>query len=281
MKEINVREILIENDELVRKCAAEKQVPHTISDQDMLLDFLIRSVFPQDHTLAIKAYFDGGEDCARRFAALVADHSPEAKSILEFASGYGRVARYAKHVMPQMEWVSADIHAEAVDFLEKKIGISALPSAHSPSGWRPDRTFDVVFALSFFSHMPDSTFMAWVDRLLASVTPEGLLIFTTHGAASIRMMSRGGMDAAFDDRGYFWHPNSDQRDLKSSEYGTSAVSLDYVTDVISRVDSAEVVRFQQGFWWNHQDLYIVKKTKAVPTRQQVAKPRAFHFFKKA
>lgn len=273
MSEINVGEILSSNDELVRKIAAEKQVPHTISDQDMLLDFLVRSVFPQDHTLAIKAYFDGGEDCAKRFAALVADHSPKANSILEFASGYGRVARYAKHVMPQMEWVSSDIHSEAVDFLKQKIGISSFPSAHSPSEWQPDRTFDVVFALSFFSHMPDSTFMAWIDKLLASVVPEGLLIFTTHGADSIRMMKTGGMDAAFDDHGYFWYPHSDQRDLESSEYGTSAVSLGYVTEVISQIDSAEMVRFQQGFWWNHQDLYIVKKTEPVPTRRQFAAPQ--------
>lgn len=262
--EINVGEILSRNDELIRSVAAEKKVPHTISDRDMLLDFLVRSVFPQDHALAIQAYFDGGEDCAKKFASLVADYSPMAESILEFASGYGRVARYAKQVMPQAEWISSDIHSEAVDFLNQKIGISAFPSAHSPSEWLSDRTFDVVFALSFFSHMPDRTFMAWINKLFASVRPEGVLIFTTHGADSIRMMKSGGMDAAFDDRGYFWHPGSDQRDLESSEYGTSAVSLDYVTEIISLVDSAEMVRFQQGFWWNHQDLYIVKK-KACPT----------------
>lgn len=287
MDEINVGEILRQQGELAKSIAKTRDVSHEIHDRDMLLDYLVRSVFPTDHARAIQAYFDGGEDCARRFAALVSEHKASATSILEFASGYGRVARHAKHVLPSAEWVSSDIHSEAVDFLNEKVGVPAFLSTHSPEQWKPEKTFDVVFALSFFSHMPDVTFKAWIEKLLLSVSEDGLLIFTTHGADTLRMMKRRGMDASFDSNGYYWYPHSDQLDLAVEEYGTSAVSLEYVASIIAEILSAELIRFQQGFWWGHQDLYVLKKTNAAQKRavapptdepQPAARPK-FRFWK--
>lgn len=266
MGDVDIKQILLDNDMLAKEVAASKNVPHVISDRDMLLDYLVRSVFPSDHTQAIRKYFEGGESCAGQFADLVKQHAPGAKSILEFASGYGRVARYAKLTMPEIEWTSSDIHPEAVRFLEEKIGISAFASSHKPEEWRTDKKYDVVFALSFFSHMPDQTFAGWISSLLDSVGTGGLLIFTTHGAESLRMMKKGGMDAEFDSKGYYWHPHSDQLDLSASEYGTSAVSFQYVFNALSGIAPAELVRFQEAFWWKHQDLYVLRKTDRVPNK---------------
>jgi hypothetical protein len=58
-----------------------------------------------------------------------------------------------------------------------------------------------VFALSFFSHMPDATFAAWLERLLSAVKRGGILVFTTRGAISLRNMKAG--DANFNEDGFY------------------------------------------------------------------------------
>ena len=55
-----------------------------------------------------------------------------------------------------------------------------LALAHRPEDFRPSEQFDVVFALSFFTHMPKSTFGRWLARLPRG-PPSGQLAFTTHG----------------------------------------------------------------------------------------------------
>ncbi|BCH07963.1 methyltransferase [Mesorhizobium sp. 131-3-5] len=260
MSDIDIAGILAEQEPLARSIAETKKVAYEISKDDMLFDFFVRAVFPTDHRKAIEAYFTGGEDCAIRFANLCREHlSPGPSSVLEFASGYGRVARYAMHVLPDAAWVCSDIHPNAIDFLSNKVGVRTHLSSTKPEDWTIEGEFDAVFALSFFSHMPDATFAPWLSRVFTAVKPGGILIFTTHGAVSLRNMRAGGLSAQFDDNGFYWNSNSDQRDLDARDYGTSAVSPDYVQKAVSDIEGAELIRFQQAFWWGHQDLYIVRK----------------------
>lgn len=260
MSDIDIAGILAEHEPLARSIAEAKKVAYEISKDDMLLDFFVRAVFPTDHRKAIEAYFTGGEDCAKRFANLCREHlSSGPASVLEFASGYGRVARYAMHVLPDAAWVCSDVHPNAVEFLSNKIGVRAHLSSTKPEDWSIDDEFDVVFALSFFSHMPDATFAPWLSRVFTAVKPGGILIFTTHGAVTLRNMRAGGLPAQFDGTGFYWNSKSDQRDLDARDYGTSAVSLGYVQKAVSDVEGVELIRFQQAFWWGHQDLYVVRK----------------------
>jgi SAM-dependent methyltransferase len=262
MLDIDIARILAEHEPLARSIAEAKGVTYEISKDDMLLDFFVRAVFPTDHRLAIEAYFTGGEDCAMRFATLCREYlSSGPSSVLEFAAGYGRVARYAMHVLPDAAWVCSDVHPNAIDFLSNKVGVRAHLSSTKPEDWSIDTEFDVVFALSFFSHMPDATFSPWLSRVFTAVKPGGIFIFTTHGAVSLRNMRAGGLPAQFDDKGFYWNANSDQRDLDARDYGTSAVTPGYVEKAVSDIEGAELIRFQQAFWWGHQDLYIIRKLK--------------------
>jgi SAM-dependent methyltransferase len=233
-----------------------------ISPDDMLFDFLLHTVFSGNYTQTVQAYFSGGEDCARRFAALCGEHlQGKPQTILEFASGYGRVARHARRLFPETQWTSSDVHTQAVAFGKDVLGLDSFLSPRQPANWTAYRTFDVVFALSFFSHMPDKTFGLWLEQLFRSVTQGGLLIFTTHGAISLRNMRANGLDAVFDQNGYYWNGQSDQRDLDSRDYGTSAVTFSYVLRAIRALPECELIRFQQAFWWAHQDVYILRKQK--------------------
>jgi len=96
------------------------------------------------------------------------------------------------------------------------------------------------------------------DRVISVSVPGGILIFTTHGAISVGNMKLGGLDAVFDESGFFWDMHSDQLDLDSTDYGTSAVTLAYVERCVKSFPQADLIRFQQAFWWHHQDIYVVE-----------------------
>lgn len=264
MNDFDIAAILDQQRNLSHSIASQMNVAPEISANDMLFDFLVRAVFPTDHANAVNAYFVGGQECARRFAALCREHlQSEPKTVLEFASGYGRVARHAKHVLPATCWVCSDVHIRAVEFNADRLGLNSFISPSRPEDWTVERKFDVVFALSFFSHMPDATFAPWLERLLNMVALGGILVFTTHGGISLRNMKAGGLDANFNENGIYWNAQSDQRDIDSTNYGTSAVTLSYVQRALRSLAEAELIRFQQAFWWRHQDLYVVRKRPAV------------------
>jgi hypothetical protein len=49
--------------------------------------------------------------------------------------------------------------------------------------------FDLVYALSVFTHLPESPQLAWRDELLRVLKTGGYLLFSTHGEATLEALS--------------------------------------------------------------------------------------------
>ncbi len=45
----------------------------------------------------------------------------------------------------------------------------------------PDRSFDLVYSLSVFTHLTESVGLAWIEELTRVLKPGGHLVITTHG----------------------------------------------------------------------------------------------------
>lgn len=108
---------------------------------------------------AVDYYFDDGARSAKKLEQIVAklNIKEEPVRIFEFAFGYGCVIRHLKK-NPAFSVVACDIHAQAIKFIRNKIGVETILSAPVPEDFYLKEKVDVVFALSFFSHMPKSTF---------------------------------------------------------------------------------------------------------------------------
>jgi SAM-dependent methyltransferase len=210
---------------------------------------------------AIRYYFWDGGRSAGKLASILAELGlPTGRPIklLEFASGYGCVTRHIKK-NPDYDIVSCDIHPQAVDFLRERIGVQAIQSVHSPEEFATTNTFDVVFALSFFSHMPRRSFGRWLQALYGSLSAPGYLVFTTHGLKSCEALGITPDEVPAD--GFWFSAHSEQSDLDATEYGSTLCTPDFVIREVNRSAGASIAMFKHAHWWEHQDLFVVKRER--------------------
>lgn len=226
-----------------------------IHEDDLIFQYSL-SRNPNVTTVA-KRYFDGGHYAADKLSGYLKRFSFGGKlgtSILDFASGYGRVARhFHRHLEKSARIVCCDIHDEAVTFIREKLQIEAVRSSNRPESLEIHDRFDVIFALSFFSHMPHATWGPWLKRLTELLDPGGFILFTTHGYETLRRSNYPVN--AFD--GFRFSPSSEQGDLDTADYGTTIVSVNYAIQHIP--PDCRLLHFSEAEWEGYQDVYVLSK----------------------
>lgn len=100
--------------------------------------------------------------------------------VLDFGSGCGRVVRHWRGQTAQV--FGTDYNPELVKWCEAN-----LPAANfalndlSPPLKYDDDTFDLVYALSVFTHLSEDLQFAWLAEMRRIIKPGGLLFITLHG----------------------------------------------------------------------------------------------------
>lgn len=176
-------------------------------------------------------------------------------SFLEFAAGHGRLTRHlAKAMPPPGALTVSDVVPGSVAFLRQRFGVKGFDSAVRPEDLRPPQSYDVVFALSLFSHLPESTWHAWLSRLFEATAPGGILIFTTHGERAARA---SGVD--WGSSGFAFFVSSESRVLASAEYGTTFTSAPFVERAIAKAEPGAAVTHVPSAFWNYQDAWVLMR----------------------
>jgi SAM-dependent methyltransferase len=238
--------------------AKQTNVVSAIHYADFTFQFLINNPVFMEKTHAVSYYFHDGMKSAKQLDMLLSEFGIDTATcvkLLEFASGYGCVSRHFKNYLPYVESISCDIHPDAVEFIKEKIGRAATLSHVVPELLAVPNDFDVVFALSFFSHMPRVVWQRWLIALYKCLKPNGLLIFTTHGIESAKLFL-GNPEIPKD--GFWFHKHSEQHDLSVDDYGTTVVTEAFVRNQLQYLSGCQV-KYKSAYWWGHQDLYIIKK----------------------
>ena len=218
---------------------------------DYILHFSINTY--NSTTKGIAHYFSDGKDSADKLKALCKEFfTVNSLSLLEFACGYGRVTRNLDR--NYFDVTACDIHPVAINFITEKFGVNTVLSDIDPEEFDLNQTFDVVFALSFFSHVPDRTFGKWIEVLYKHVSPGGALIFTTHGKTAWEKHKLPLTD------GFAFVPISEQKDLSTADYGITITEQSYVNNICEQYISKKPDIFREDFWWHVQDLYVINKS---------------------
>jgi len=171
---------------------------------------------------------------------------------LDFACGHGRLLRFLSLSLPPDHIYASDLQTDAVAFVRDAFGVHALASDPDPARFEAGRRFDFIWVASLFSHLPEPLFHAWLARLVALLTPRGVLAFSVRDAS---LLPRG---AAMPASGVLYAAESENANLATEIYGTTYASEAFVRDAVRRAarDERACVRLPRALA-NEQDLYVV------------------------
>jgi SAM-dependent methyltransferase len=104
------------------------------------------------------------------------------EAILDFGCGCGRVLRRWHDLDARV--CGSDLSGPAVEWCRRHLPFVAVGvNALEPPLTYGDASFDLVYALSVFSHLPVKTQLAWRNELGRVLRPGGHLLLTLHGDA--------------------------------------------------------------------------------------------------
>jgi len=224
-----------------------------IDARDEMLGFLV-DAFEGDRERALFAYFRSGASIADSLGQVLRwrfGGMDRIGSVLDFASGYGRVTRFlVREVPPERVWVS-DVYADGVRFQEERFGVHGIVSTIRPEDFVCAERFDAILVTSLFTHLPEERFVAWLRVLLGLLTPGGLLAFSVH---SPEVLSPG---LVMPENGICFQETSESGSLAKSDYGSTWVTEDFVRSALERAvgPGSSLHRLPRGLC-NFQDLCL-------------------------
>jgi len=124
------------------------------------------------------------------YDAVVAHVPPDGlRSVLDFGCGCGRVTRYWAGFPGAI--AGSDVSPEAVAWCRSNLPFARFEvNDLAPPLRFADESFDLVYALSVFTHLTADLQLAWRDDLRRALRPGGHLLLTTHGRSYLPRLER-------------------------------------------------------------------------------------------
>jgi SAM-dependent methyltransferase len=131
-------------------------------------------------------FLDTGRRQVELFRELYEGHAgpiERASAILDFGCGCGRLTRWWSDVVGPSIY-GCDPSPALIGWTRANLPfVRATLSGHEPPLPYADETFDFVYALSIFTHLPERQALPWISELRRVTKPGGLVLFTTAGEA--------------------------------------------------------------------------------------------------
>jgi SAM-dependent methyltransferase len=191
---------------------------------------------------------------ARRYVELDRD-----SSVLDFGCGCGRVLAYFRR-LNRARLFGTDIDTEAIAWCRENL--EALADFSVNASWPPlayrTEAFDLVYAVSVFTHLPLDMQWAWLEELQRVARPAACLLLTTHGEQHLPALTRDERDAF--ERDGFLYLVREPIDGLPAFYQNAFQTHAFIRSQWSRWFEIEDV-IERGIG-NHQDLVVCRKRRA-------------------
>ena len=177
---------------------------------------------------------------------------PKTARVLDFGCGPGRVAAWIRQNHPGWKIFGTDIDAEAIVWARSHIPDIATFQWNQPVPPLDysDSTFDFVYSISIFTHLPEDMQHAWLRELARVTRRGGWLVLTTH---SETLLSPG---AKMPDSGFYYAVGPGTEGLPSF-YQTSFQTSAYIQRTWQQYFRVKKI-ISRGLA-AHQDLVICRK----------------------
>jgi SAM-dependent methyltransferase len=117
----------------------------------------------------------------------------DVRRALDFGCSSGRALRALAAAWPDAEWHGVDPNADAVDWASEHVpGVSFGQSPTDPPLSFADGSFDLVYAISIWSHFGERSALRWFEEMHRLVRPDGVFVMTVHGYRAVEHAAQLG-----------------------------------------------------------------------------------------
>jgi SAM-dependent methyltransferase len=181
------------------------------------------------------------------------------ETVLDFGCGCGRVLRAFHHMSPQAKLFGSDIDPEAIQWLNQNCQQWAhfsTNAASPPFAFSAD-SFDLIYSISVFTHLPEAMQISWLAELQRVAKSGSFVLATVHGEEQHSVLNASNR-AEFIRTGFCYvEEKTPTTEGLPAFYQTTFHSRDYIRNVWSRY--FEVVTIDPLAVDGHSDLIILKK----------------------
>ena len=198
-------------------------------------------------------------DTIDRVLALSGKRITDFPSVLDFGCGCGRVLRAMRSRLPSARLFGADIDGEAIEWLQSHYpgiaSFSAIP--HIPPTEYEASSFDLVYGISVFTHLPEDLQFSWLQELKRITREGGYLVLSTHGEKHYE-----GLDDAarrtLREKGFHYFDSDYGKSINLPDFYQTAIhTRGYVEREWGRY--FRVLGFVERGLDDHQDLVLLQK----------------------
>jgi ubiquinone/menaquinone biosynthesis C-methylase UbiE len=148
--------------------------------------------------------------------------------ILDFGCGFGRIIRFWLREALAKNVIGVDVNDELLKHAAAGVpGCQFLQQSPMPPSHFDGNSFDLIYAYSIFSHLPENMISAWMLEFARILKPGGLLCVTTRPREHLLV-------------------HQDQKTAHSSLY---AKLFGRVDDSLTRYDNGNLVHYPMGPSW--------------------------------
>jgi SAM-dependent methyltransferase len=103
-------------------------------------------------------------------------------SILDFGCGCGRTLLFLSQLSNKPSYHGTDIDGQAITWSAKNLRFSRFNINNDmPPLIYDSETFDLIYAISVFTHLDEDRQFSWLSELKRVLKPKGILLLTLHG----------------------------------------------------------------------------------------------------
>ncbi len=197
----------------------------------------------------------------RDLCAIVGRDIYSFEHVLDFGCGSGRVIRNFQDAPASCQLYGTDIDSEQISWCKKN-----LPHVlWSTNGYQPplpyaDNTFDLIYAISVFTHLNEEFQHSWLRELRRIAKPGGTIILTVLGEHSISQLAPSHQ-SRIHSYGFLFLTGATGR-LKLDKLPDFYQMAYHTQEYIRREWSAyfEVIRYVERGINNHHDAVLLRKS---------------------
>ncbi len=202
------------------------------------------------------AFLDSGYRVVTEIDAFLHQHGltlADRKNVLEWGCGCGRSLRPLKRLHPHINLHGTDVDPEAILWLQENyesIADFKTNDPYPPIDY-PDNKFDLIYAVSVFTHLPEDMQFAWLEELMRLLQPGGIGLFSVHG-----LNHHGAFKEQLKDTGFYYSEGPLTNGLPSF-YRQTYHTPDYIKREWTKYfEILDIVTLGLG---NYQDVVVVRK----------------------